>query len=1174
LVGFGVEAQKVVPIIDSIQQAVAGIGGDKNDIATFTRAFAQIQSQGRLTGDVLFTLGAKGVDAAKIIGDQMGKSGQQIKDEVTKGTIGADQAIDLLTKGLATKFKGATDNVAKSFIGASDRVTARLRDIGAAITKAFINPLGGGAAVDGLNNIAVGLANIRDKALPGLLPSIQSLADLFVRATEAFKNFTASINADQVSKFLEILKMAAPLAALLGTSLVKSVGGSIPILGTFTRALSGPVLALVSFAATIPEVRESMMNLATSLQPVAVQLLPILVDLLKNVSSIITSLSPLIITLANAFASIAQFVTPIVGALSAIGEKSGILSGILTVLIGRFLLLKLTGAQSITGLVSAFGAFAQAAVVGVGNVIARMRGLEIGAGAAGGGVKNLLGSISGMTIATGIIGGVGALMGVLAARTAEAKSQAQGLVAALIANRDFTNENDRINALKEINLLIEEQKKKIHEVNQRLFNETPSSKKDREAANIKIKALDDQKDRIIQIKEVQDDVLSAVSKQTGETLADVLQRATKAGIDFNSLKFDQGVPTIEKLVTSFGEVAPAAQSAFDKMKAVLIPHLDALDKIRSATDALKGSQRALADLQRVSAQELADNLTRAQMGLQQALESVRGAAERVTLAEIALGAAQRDATQAVETLNRLTKQRNELLADTGREAREVADAQAALAKIDAEMIDQDERRIELQDELARLATEGPDKLAAADRAIERAKIALNTATREENDLLKESNKHQTSQVDLAGLTVAQIKTKLAGVKAEVAAQRSSRGTLKTQEQINDELRTGTLNRLDAEQAYKDAVQGRTDLELSQNVKIREDNEALKALTIDQESSVRRRFEAQQNVSKLLTGDTVTAQTLKDLTNQVEVATDAVKTSAIGVHTAEDGVTTAKEAQKTLTLDIRDREREVETSKFNQSKHYTDIKDAQQKVKEDTQKVAELVAAERGDQDAINAALLSRIGLNSQLLAQNPDLAKQIASTLLGPVLSSGAPGAGGAQLRAQKTTKLTDILQNHPDQLVQFLRENGFQFADGAIVNSATFATIGEAGREVVLPLTRPARMDDLLSNSQVLHPVLAALGRIQLPQARGANVISPTMGAASSRLNIGSGANTVVRRDDGPATYGQMRDVINLLKENGKSTTTITAPITVEQTMDEDALLRKMRRQIERQIYEVLRKR
>ncbi len=63
----------------------------------------------------------------------------------------------------------------------------------------------------------------------------------------------------------------------------------------------------------------------------------------------------------------------------------------------------------------------------------------------------------------------------------------------------------------------------------------------------------------------------------------------------------------------------------------------------------------------------------------------------------------------------------------------------------------------------------------------------------------------------------------------------------------------------------------------------------------------------------------------------------------------------------------------------------------------------------------------------------------------------------------------------------------GFDFAEGGYIGSPIYgATVGEAGPEVILPLTNQARMRELLALPQVAGPLAAALGNLQAVSGGG----------------------------------------------------------------------------------------
>jgi tape measure domain-containing protein len=164
MLGFGIEARKVIPYLDAIQNAVAATGGSNQDIAELTRIFSQVQASAKITAVDLMQFGQRGVDAATLIGTQMGMTGAQVREAITAGTLDAGQALDALAAGMEQRFGGAADNVKDTFAGSMDRVKAAWRDLSSELASSLVDPQGGGALVDWLNGIADALRSFQ--ALP------------------------------------------------------------------------------------------------------------------------------------------------------------------------------------------------------------------------------------------------------------------------------------------------------------------------------------------------------------------------------------------------------------------------------------------------------------------------------------------------------------------------------------------------------------------------------------------------------------------------------------------------------------------------------------------------------------------------------------------------------------------------------------------------------------------------------------------------------------------------------------------------------------------------------------------------------------------------------------------------------------------------------------------------
>lgn len=166
MIGFGIEAKKVVPYLEAIQDAVAATGGSDQQIAEITATMSKIQSAAKITAQDLIEFGNRGIDAATLIGSQMGKTGAQIREDITAGSLDATKALDALVAGMSDRFGGAAADVKNTFLGAFDRLKSAWRDLSASLAEPLVGADGGGLAVAGLNKLADVLRTFEDMPAP------------------------------------------------------------------------------------------------------------------------------------------------------------------------------------------------------------------------------------------------------------------------------------------------------------------------------------------------------------------------------------------------------------------------------------------------------------------------------------------------------------------------------------------------------------------------------------------------------------------------------------------------------------------------------------------------------------------------------------------------------------------------------------------------------------------------------------------------------------------------------------------------------------------------------------------------------------------------------------------------------------------------------------------------
>lgn len=277
LLGFGMEAENVVPTLGAVQDSVAAVGGSNEDIAGVVRVLAQVEGTGKITGETLQRLGERGIDAASIIGEEMGKTGGTIREEITEGSIEADDAMKALTDGMTERFGGAAANVKETAVGAADRISAAFRDIGSHMAEPFIDPRGGGYVIEWSNDFADVLRSVQDH-VPDFVdmlmdrfgPAFDTITIALKDANDAVQDFDVT----ELNGMLDELANYGPAIAGVSGALLTMGLSNVPVIGGLARAL-GPIPAALGAAALAsPEMRDALGQVGDAVEP----LLPMLGD--------------------------------------------------------------------------------------------------------------------------------------------------------------------------------------------------------------------------------------------------------------------------------------------------------------------------------------------------------------------------------------------------------------------------------------------------------------------------------------------------------------------------------------------------------------------------------------------------------------------------------------------------------------------------------------------------------------------------------------------------------------------------------------------------------------------------------------------------------------------------------------------------------------------------------
>lgn len=1213
LAGFGVQAKKIPDLIDAIQQTVAATGGSSADLQELGGAFARIQSQGRLSLDVLQSFSSRGVDAIGILGHEFGKTQAEIRDMISNGLVPADKAIDALTKGLKAKFDGATEAVAKNLPGALDRVHAKLRDLGAELTRAFVNPEGGGALVDFLNHVSNAIKHITTDLLPPLRPLLEIVAQAFASIGAHIEAFSKAINASALPGFVDKMATLLPvLAGLLG--FFPKLLGFLPVVGPLLENLGGPFLAfalvLGVIAARSDTVRNALSPVITNFQNLARVIFPIVQDIMPKledlIGRIVKALAPFIarieaqvvplvkqlgaaigelitqagpvvdaigrllqslnpsalfqflgaiLQISKAFAPIGGFLVTVINLLTKMGPIiSVVIAEFVTFKVATLLFSKLQEAITLVNGAIHFLA------LGIPALDAALGVLTGAAEAASTAMSTILGPI-------GLIAGAIALFVIFTSHSDNAAQSISKLGdASLSANGKFkalfnTKDLDKFSTT--LDELIAKRDKLLALQDKPVDQNNPSGGQGsgdaikaafdlRQATEAVTKAEKDQKKAVeaARLAGTQGFVVEtkeAINAKDAEGNFRVKSAALRQQL---TAAVDEGVQSQAEANVKQEESSNILQKATDHVKELKDAHKNAkqaaIDSAKAIADNYSAASKAVEDAQTRMSGAI-DSLTQGLSTIDQKLSPLFSAAQAVkTTAKAVIDAkqglvdAQTKASDDAESYIRLLKEQKKALEDVIKPVDEMGVAQRNLTRIQNGLRDSDRQITELAKERAKLTgQEAADDRAGLARSEERAVINLNKAKQAQLDLENKLNNAGKISVDLTGLSLDQIRAKLATARNTAQAQGVQRKP--TAQEIADERKSAGLDVADAAQGVTDSKRATLQFEIDTKNKIRDIDEQTLSIQADIADKKLEEKTAQLAITRLKEGDNALTATTLDFDLRIRDAKRTTVTDARGIAEATLSTNNALQASKIAGLELQ---LQSDTIKKNTAAIALDQQaiwaaketgltwDGKTQTAVDTLKGS--VAGLLKDYQAITAEVQKFLKLQASAaslqgagssLATFENLSAQNAQDLTNgkgqnPVTLQNATkakidvinqlraalGAGAAE---NKTTKQPELLNTAQINAIitavnnKFLRPGaslrdsirdalndanlsmpGFAAARGlspgmihnGMHDGKGLVRMFEFGKEAVLPLTRPADMVRIVRDPSVLPAVLKAL--------------------------------------------------------------------------------------------------
>lgn len=150
MLGFNIEAEKVMPILKAIGDISMG---DSQRFQSLTLAFSQMSATGKLMGQDLLQMINAGFNPLTVVSQQTGKSIAQLKDEMSKGAISAEQIQQAFLAAAAAggQFHGMLEKQSHGLAGSISNLQGAVDDmmneIGTATEGAMAGVIGGATEI-------------------------------------------------------------------------------------------------------------------------------------------------------------------------------------------------------------------------------------------------------------------------------------------------------------------------------------------------------------------------------------------------------------------------------------------------------------------------------------------------------------------------------------------------------------------------------------------------------------------------------------------------------------------------------------------------------------------------------------------------------------------------------------------------------------------------------------------------------------------------------------------------------------------------------------------------------------------------------------------------------------------------------------------------------------------
>ena len=443
MLAFGFASEDIIPMMTSIGDAVAGLGGSAFEIDRVTRALGQMKAKGKVSAEEMMQMAELGIPAWDMLAKGMGKSTAEVMKLSEKGLIPANKAIKVLVDGMEERFPNMMKKQSASFQGMmstlKDTVVGGLAKAGESIfnfskagLKNLLDFLTNPALGDALGSLGQALGSVFNKDAKGWLTNIDNVRVKLKEMTGVdFGPFLGSVGRMAAALrslgegALPLARALMPVLAIIGSRLWASFTAALSLLGAAMGGLAKIVSPLTAGfttmgagigGATAP-FRVFAEALAKGLEVwLAWQAVSKVVKLTQNIihtgQKLITNIGNLVGTVRQTVSVIGSLITKVADIASTITQKV-VRTGAALITEAKDIVQKIKIETDVPtdffkGLATGFGSALAGALVAVnaGAILGAIGTAIAAAAAAIGGVISAPVLLIGAAIVAGIVGAI------------------------------------------------------------------------------------------------------------------------------------------------------------------------------------------------------------------------------------------------------------------------------------------------------------------------------------------------------------------------------------------------------------------------------------------------------------------------------------------------------------------------------------------------------------------------------------------------------------------------------------------------------------------------------------------------------------------------------------------------------------------------------------------------